>query len=226
MTPAPGARAIGYCRVSTDEQGDSGLSLAAQKEAISAYCANKGWSAKMISEVASGTQIKRRPKFQDAVATLNAGKADVLVVTKLDRLSRSAMDALLTLDQARRSGWQVVILDLQVDTTTAMGQVFFTVSAAFAQLYRDQISENTRAALDQVRKNGSKSGRPIGARGHKRPRLVTPELIDRMADMRSQGISYTGIAHALNDEGTRGPRGGTWTHWSVAQALRRAGRDG
>ena len=219
MTPARGFRAIGYARVSTEEQGDSGLSLAAQEEAITQYATERGWTLHMVREVATGTSMKKRPLFRQVLDDLDAGRADVLVVTKLDRLSRSTIDALMSIDRSHRNGWSVVILDLQVDTSTAMGQVFVTVAAAFAQLYRDQISENTRAALAQVMANGSRSGRPIGNHAHR----VPAKTIDRIHKARTRGKSWAAIARDLNESGVTGPRGGTWTHWSVAQALRRAG---
>lgn len=217
MKPGNPTRAICYSRVSTAEQGDEGHSLDAQEATLRDYCAGRSWEPVVIREVATGTSLRKRPQFRQAIEMLDSGQAQVIVVTKLDRLSRSVIDSLTTLERARRNGWQVVILDLQVDTTTPMGQVFFTISAAFAQLYRDQISENTKAGLKHAKANGTKSGRPIG-----RTREVPDEIIDRIRDLRGEGHSYREIAAMLDAEGLHGPRGGAWHHWSVREALRRA----
>ena len=81
--------AIGYIRVSTDQQGERGYGLDAQTEKIREEATRRGWDLHHIYvDVASGRTTKRRPQYAQAVRVLSSGKADVLVVAKLDRLSR------------------------------------------------------------------------------------------------------------------------------------------
>jgi len=90
----PSSAVIGYVRVSTDEQADSGLGLAAQRASIEAECAHRGWVLTAIYEDAgySGKTLSR-PAMKAALAVLKAGEAGALVVAKLDRATRSVIDA-------------------------------------------------------------------------------------------------------------------------------------
>jgi DNA invertase Pin-like site-specific DNA recombinase len=97
--------AIIYRRVSTDEQADSGAGLSAQAASLAAEVAHRGWTiaADYADEGVSGSvSPDRRPALAAALADLDAGRADVLVVAKLDRLSRSVVDLALLLDRAER----------------------------------------------------------------------------------------------------------------------------
>jgi DNA invertase Pin-like site-specific DNA recombinase len=88
------------------------------------------------------------------------GSASVLVVTKLDRLSRSVIDFAALLALAERQGWALVVLDLGLDLTTPNGKFVASVMASVAQLERDLIGERTRQALAVKREQGIKLGRP------------------------------------------------------------------
>ena len=104
-----GTRAIGYVRVSTGEQGESGLGLKAQVAAIRAACELRGWElVAMREEVKSGARADNRPVLADVIRALRAGEADAVVVAKLDRLSRSVVDAGRLLEQARKGGFNIV----------------------------------------------------------------------------------------------------------------------
>lgn len=213
MTPA-NATVIGYCRVSTEEQGSGGISLDAQEHALAEYAKARGWTVIPMREIASGTTMAKRPVMQQALAMLDSGEAQAIMVTKLDRLSRSVIDAFQTMNRAEKRGWDLVILDMGLDTTTAIGKAMFGMAAVFAQLYRDQISENTKAALAQKRRQGITLGRP---------RKMPKDTIHRMRELRRQGKSYETIALTLNAEGIPGSQGGKWWKQSVAKAFARYG---
>ena len=109
-TTEHGRRVIGYVRVSTDEQVESGAGLAAQRSAIAAECSRRGWKLAALLEDAgaSGGSMRGRPGLHCALETIEAGRADALVVAKLDRLSRSLLDFASLMDRSRRCGWSMV----------------------------------------------------------------------------------------------------------------------
>ena len=216
-------RVIGYTRVSTEEQGDSRAGLDAQAYAINEYAASRPWDLEIVSEVASGKSMAKRPVLAAALEQLRAGDASMLVVTKLDRFSRYVPDAILTADRAVREGWNLAILDMggdQLDTTTAAGRAHLGMMAVMAQMYRDQISENTRSALAQRKREGVVLGRP---------RSIPEATIARLMALRAQGMSYQAIADALNADGIRSTMGPatkdekprSWFKQSVALACKR-----
>src|SRR5438270_7418861 len=161
-TTEHGRRVIGYVRVSTDEQVESGAGLAAQRSAIAAECSRRGWKLAALLEDAgaSGGSMRGRPGLHCALETIEAGRADALVVAKLDRLSRSLLDFASLMDRSRRRGWSLVALDLGVDTTTPQGELMATVLASFAQFERRLIGVRTKEALAEKRAMGVQLGRP------------------------------------------------------------------
>jgi DNA invertase Pin-like site-specific DNA recombinase len=113
-------RVVGYIRVSTEEQGDSRAGLEAQRSAIEVETGRRCWDLVSIEQdIASGKTTVKRPGLAAALAAVQTGAADGLIVAKLDRLSRSLLDFAGILEQSRRQRWQFVALDLGVDTETA-----------------------------------------------------------------------------------------------------------
>lgn len=206
--------AIIYRRVSTDEQADSGAGLSAQAASLAAEVAHRGWTiaADYADEGVSGSvSPDRRPALAAALADLDAGRADVLVVAKLDRLSRSVVDLALLLDRAERARWSLVILDCDVDTTSAGGRLVASVLASVAEWERRVIGERTRAALAARKAAGARLGRPVALPAATR---------SRVAELRSEGLSLPRIAATLTDEGIPTARGGKWHPSTVAAVLR------
>src|SRR4051794_20652134 len=101
-------RAIGYCRVSTGDQVDSGLGLAAQRAALETEAARRGWALEVVTEEgASGKDIQGRPVLLEVMDRLDRHEADVLMVAKLDRLSRSVHDFTGIERRATKRGWSL-----------------------------------------------------------------------------------------------------------------------
>ena len=102
-----GTKVVGYIRVSTDEQGDSGAGLEAQRAAIAAEAKRRGWHlVEILEDTASGKTMTRRPGLAAALQRLESGAADALAVAKLDRLSRSLLDFAGLVERSRKQGWQ------------------------------------------------------------------------------------------------------------------------
>ena len=141
-------RALGYCRVSTDEQHASGAGLAAQQTAIRAECARRGWQLDRIigEDAGASSATLERQGLQQALAILDKGSAGVLVIAKLDRLSRSVAQGAQVMDRAKRKGWSLVALDFGLDTTTPAGEMVANVILSTAQYERRLIGQRTRDA--------------------------------------------------------------------------------
>jgi DNA invertase Pin-like site-specific DNA recombinase len=214
--PSGGVRAVGYARVSTEEQAESGAGILAQVAVIEGEVERRGWDLIRVDveNAVSGKRMSNRPGLAQALASLTNGHADVLVVAKLDRLSRSMLDFCLLLDQARREGWSLVILDLGIDLTTASGEVMAHVAAAFAQFERRLIGQRTRDALAEKRKAGVRLGRPS---------VLSADVVGRITAARGAGQTLSAIADSLNADGiTTAHKGACWYPSTVAAVLRSA----
>lgn len=195
-------RVYGYVRVSTREQGDSGLGLEAQTEAIRTEASRRGWDLVDIrKDVSSGKSMRKRGDLGRTLRDLRDGKADGLIVAKLDRLSRSVLDFAAVMESAAAEGWSVVVIDLGVDTTTTHGELIANIMIALAQWERRVIGDRTRSALQAVKARGTKVGRKSG---------VSPETLRLIRTMRATGLSWQKIADVLTEEGVPTSQGGQW----------------
>jgi len=207
-------RVAAYLRVSTEEQADSGLGLAAQRAAIEAECARRGWHlvGSHIDERLSGSVApEKRPALADALAQINKGEADTLLVHRLDRLTRSVLDLCRLLDAAQKGGWALTATDGTIDTTTPHGRAMAQMTGVFAELERALIADRTKAALAAKKAGGARLGRPI---------LLLDEIRHRIARERAAGRSLQDIADRLTREGIKTATGkGRWYPSTVKSVL-------
>ncbi|SDN51241.1 Site-specific DNA recombinase [Klenkia soli] len=182
----------------------------AQRAALRAEAERRGWDLELVEDAGYSAKDLNRPALTDALERLDRHRADVLVVSKLDRLSRSVHDFSGLLQRAERRGWSVVIVDLGVDTTTPAGEANATVMSAFAQLERRLIGQRTREALAAKRAAGVRLGRPQALSG---------DVVARVVGMRRDGASFRTIAAQLQDEGVPTARGGATWHASSVKAV-------
>lgn len=194
-------RAVGYTRVSTDEQGASGLGLEAQQHAIGLEAKRRGFDLiePIYVDVASGKSMKRRNNLAAVLEVLDAGDADVLIVAKLDRLARSVSDFCAMVARAEEKGWALDVVDLNVDTSTPSGKMMATVMMALAQWEREMIGDRTRNALAAARRQGTQLGRRSN---------VPPDVLAMIRALKGQGVSLGAIARTLNDAGVPTAQGG------------------
>lgn len=211
---------LGYLRVSTEEQQDSGLGLEAQKTAILAEARKRGWdeaTVTFIEDAGFTGKNLNRPGIQAALKALKQGDADTLVVAKLDRLTRSMPDFASLLQLATAQGWALVALDLGVDTTTPNGEAMAYVVAVFANLERRLIGERTKASLREAARRGSRLGRPVE---------MPSEVTARIVAARGAGQTLSAIAQQLNDDAVPTAQGGRkWYPGTVRLTLLRADRE-
>lgn len=195
-------KALTYLRVSTDEQAASGLGLDAQRATLAQALKAREWRhvAELADEGLSGKDM-RRPALTQALAMLDRGEADALVVAKLDRLSRSVPDFGRLMERAKRKGWAIVALDLGVDTSTPAGELVANVMASVAQWERQVIARRTSDALQAKKAKGARLGRPV---------TLDPKVRARIVRERKAGRSFQVIAEKLTADGIPTARGGRW----------------
>lgn len=200
VTIAEPRRAVGYVRVSTEEQAREGLSLAAQESRIRAFCEAKGWELVRIyrDEGYSGKNLDR-PGIQALIRDLKADGIDVVVVLKLDRLTRSVRD-LGTLIEDLFEGRALASVEESLDSSTANGRMVINLLGTVAQWEREIVSERTKLALSYKRSQGQWSGGriPFGFRIGPDGKLEEdPEemkTIRAIKRARRRGASYRDIA--------------------------------
>ena len=219
--------AIGYARVSTEDQAQGGHSLEAQRAQLAAYCTAHGYDLVGIEvEDQSGKRADNRPGLQEALRQVCLKKG-VLVVTKLDRLARNTVDAIAIAARLKKQGADLAILDLHVDTNTAMGEFIFTIFAALGQLERKMIADRTRSVLSHKRQKGERiSGHPpYGWRfldGCLIEVVGEQAVLSTIEGYRALGYSLRKIADQLNRDGVKAKLGGPWSHSSIQSVLVRA----
>jgi DNA invertase Pin-like site-specific DNA recombinase len=206
--------AIAYLRVSTPEQVKSGAGLAAQRTAIEAWASARGYriTAWCIDAGVSGSVAPSdRPELARALAMLRTGTASHLIVGRVDRVSRKALDLLALVRDAEDQGWALASADGTVDMTTPAGRAMLTTQAAFAELERDLIRARVREALAERRAAGVTLGHPVEQ---------SEATVARIVAEHAAGTSNSQIARRLNLAGITTPRGKVWLPASISQVLR------
>jgi len=225
------ARAVGYVRVSTDEQAKNGLSLEGQRERIEAYTRMRGIElVEVITDagVSGGVPLTDRPGGRRVAELVKCQEIDSVVVVKLDRAFRNTVDCLSVASEWEKREVGLHILDLggnAVDTQSASGRFVLTVLAGVAEMERMQIKERCDVGRAQARKKGKPLSKavPYGFQ-NKNGRLVpdTKEQATarKMKRLRERGLSLRKIAELLNREGVQTKHGARWKAVQVSRALR------
>ena len=222
--------AVGYIRVSTEEQSREGISLDAQKAKIKAYCTVKDLDlVDIIEDAGISAKNLNRPGIQTVLLMARKKEVDAVIICKLDRMFRSTEDALQTTRKFDK--WEISFHSIQetLDTKSAMGRFFFTLMSAIAQMEREIIGERTKAALSHKRAKGEKTGGsvPFGfdvdETGHLVENIVEQKAIRLIASLRRKGYSLRAICRELAKEGHRTKAGkDKWDPKSVSRILKRA----
>lgn len=218
-------RALGYCRVSTEEQGREGLSLGVQRARLQAYCMARGLAMQKIYEdVKTAKNMTGRPALLGLLDDVRRG--DVIVCCKLDRIFRNTKDALEMMETFGKAGIELASIEESIDTSTPHGKFFFTLIAALATLEREQTAERTRRVIGALKDSGRKYGPPpFGKRavgGDLRTDLGAERAIAEIRYLHGTGATLRGIASWLQENGPPPPRGkGRWHASTVRLLLRR-----
>jgi DNA invertase Pin-like site-specific DNA recombinase len=203
-------KALGYLRVSTQEQGDSGAGIEAQRNAIQSWAeSGQVSSVEWIEDSGYSAKSLKRPGIQAALSQIDEG--DFLVVSKLDRLSRSVIDFAGLLKISQVQGWNLVALDLGVDTSTPTGKMIAQVMMSVAEWEREMIGLRTSEAMAVLKANGD----PVG-----RPRQIPAPIRAEIWRMRvDECRTFAFIASHLNDLAVPTAHNGSKWHPSTVKAV-------
>lgn len=166
----------GYARVSTLKQS-KGNSLAEQYDLLKAAGAQE-----VVSDSYSGTKMQR-PAFTELLKRLQAG--DKIIVTKLDRFARTAVEGGSIVKELHERGVTIHILNMGVADNTPMGKLMVTMLLAFAEFERDMIIERTQGGKAIARANGKKVDG--------RPKKYSPAQVGHALSLLKEGNSYTAV---------------------------------
>lgn len=223
---------VAYYRVSTQKQGQSGLGLEAQQDAVQKLVAfRNGTIVRAFQEIESGAN-NERPQLAAAMAEAKRHGA-TLIVAKLDRLARDAKFLLHLAD----SGTPILFGDFpDLDATTPVGRMVLTQMAAVAEFERRRISERITAALAQIKARGGKVGgglTPTSGWSDKARAKASASLVS-LADQNAlemhaiiteidpnNQMSRHSLARALNERGVTTRRGKTWCVAGITHLLKR-----
>jgi len=192
-------RAVGYVRVSTEEQASTGCSLAAQADKIRSYCGLYGISlVDIIEDAGQSAKTLGRPGLQQVLSMLDAQDIDGIVISKLDRLTRSVRDWAALIERYFGGKAFLLSVDDKIDTATAAGRVVINLLICISQWERETIGERTATALRHRQRQGIHVGSaPFGAQ-MKDGRLIQNEqelrTVTLALDYRRQMMSYQNIA--------------------------------
>lgn len=224
LAASPAGRVFGYARVSTTMQADEGESLDVQQRTIAGYAMQHGMTIEKIfveRGVSGSKPLDARPEGGALISELRPG--DVVLTPKLDRMFRSALDALGVLQKLKDNSIALHMIDLGGDTTTnGVSKLVFTILSAVAEAERDR----TRERVAEVKADQKKRGRYLGglvpfgyAAGDDGELVEVPEhqaAIRKMQRLQGQGASLRAIADKLKADGL------SISHTGVAGALRAA----
>ena len=196
---------MAYARVSREDQD-----LGTQTAKFEAYAlAHDVELVGVEADKLSGKDTVR-PGFQRALARLEAGDADGVLVAKLDRLTRDVGDFDELLEKYFRRRHKLLSVADSIDTRTASGRFFLHIQIGMAQWERETIAERTKDGLAHKRATGGGTPRLEGA------------AVERIRELAAAGLSLREIAETLTAEGVRTLKGGMWAKETVRKVLGRA----
>lgn len=204
-TSAIAVRAIGYIRVSTEQQAEHGVSLEQQEERIRAYAALRGLELVRI-EVDAGASAKSldRPGLQRTLAALDAFEASAIIVVRLDRLTRSVRDFCSLVDAYfKDSTYTLMSVNEHVDTSNAMGRMVLNILMSVSEWEREAAAERTAAVKKHLKASGTYAGGwpPYGFALDEDGNLIENAaelaILIQARALKSQGKSLRAVAAAL-----------------------------
>lgn len=221
--------ALGYLRVSTLEQSQEGISLDVQRARIEAYAQAKNLELLDIltDEGISGKNLKR-PGLRELMSRCERGEVQHVIVTKMDRLSRSTRHLLsLVEDLFIKRQIELHSVSESIDTGTPHGRFLLTILGGLGQMERELIGERTKGALAYKRERLEPTSHPplgFAANGSRERMIPVPQelkVVRRILDSWRRGQSYSAIARQLDSERVSTKRGGRWASETVRKVVQR-----
>lgn len=195
-----------YVRVSTQEQAKEGFSIPGQLESLRAFCKSQGWEvAKEYKEEGKSAKDLDRPEMKEMMADIKKNKIDLVLVYKLDRLTRSVLDLYKLLNFFDEHSVKFRSATEVYDTTTAMGRLFITLVAALAQWERENLAERVTFGIHQMIDEGKRPGghSPYGYKFNKNfeCKIIEDEAkwVNKIFEWYADGFGYRKIVDRLNE---------------------------
>jgi DNA invertase Pin-like site-specific DNA recombinase len=203
---------LGYVRALVSRNSDDTPDGRLQRGAIETACARGRWRLLQIYEDGVGGGRTSRGQFAAAVEQLAAGRADGLVVARLDRLCASVAELARLLERCKTEGWSVIALDVGFDTATRDGGVAASAIAIAARIEHQLAATRTREGLAQQQLRGRRLGRP---------EALPTAVRDRIHELRQRGNSLSAIVRALTEDCAPTAHGGRWHATTIRRVLQR-----
>lgn len=220
--------AVGYIRVSTVQQDESGLSLQEQRRRIEAWAVAQDIKLEQVYEDgAESAKDLDRPQVKEILRRVQQDEINRIIIYKLDRLTRSVKDLYNVVTAFQKHDVALCSVTESLDTSSAVGRAMVGIIGVFAQWERENTSERTIMAFVAKRRRGERLGgyRPYGWKF--KGKLLEPlpdeqKVLQSILKAKDQGGSYSKIAMILNRRGVKPARGKMWYASSVRAVILRA----
>lgn len=218
-------KVVGYIRVSTEEQAESGLSLTVQRTKLAAFAIAMDLELiRVFEDAGKSAKSLDRPGLQGALQALRDGEAEGLLVAKLDRLTRNVADLGELVQDYFSSRYSLLAVGDSIDTRSAGGRLVLNVLGSVAQWEREAIAERTRDAMQQLKKEGRFTGgdAPYGFEVHDGELVPRPDeqiVVMLARKLRQEHYSLRAISAALSAQGHKSRLGKPFDAQQVARML-------
>ena len=219
-------KAVGYVRVSTEQQADEGVSLDAQEAKLRLYAKLHSIDlVEVIVDAGESAKTLNRPGLQRALGMIESGEVSALIVVKLDRLTRRVGDLC---DLVERCFQKAALLSVseQIDTRTTNGRMMMHLFSTFAEWERDTIADRTRDALRHKRSRGEYAGGRVayGRKAIAGKGLAVDEteaaLVATARELRAGGLSLRKVADELSRRGFKPRKAATFAPNVIADMVK------
>ena len=218
-------KAIGYIRVSTEDQAKEGVSLDNQRNRIGAYCQYKDFELVEVIRDAgiSGGINKARGGFISLLDRIEQGDVDIIILYSLERLSRDMLTLLALERLLDEYDVELHTIEGQIDTSTPDGFMSFAMRAFLGEMERRQVKYRTKKAMEHKKANGEVVGTiPFGWRREGKELIPDPNeqaIIDIVNELYERDTRLVDIVRSLNDQGKRTRAGKLWTPTQVKRLI-------
>ncbi|MGR6904574.1 recombinase family protein [Lysinibacillus sp. BSL11] len=219
--------AVGYIRVSTEEQAKDGYSLDNQQSVINKKCNYEEWEVKQIfhDKGISGASMDKRDGIKALLKYVKSNKVDYLVVYKVSRLSRKISDVVAIADYLEKAGVKLIAIEDNIDTSTPMGKYFLVFGAIFAEMERENIITQVKGGMQQKAREGEwNGGKPPLGYDLVEKRLEINEadagVVKSIYNEYLKGNGYKAIALNLNEKGFKTKLGKPFNGIGIKEILR------
>jgi len=218
---------LGYIRVSTNEQANTGVSLKAQEEKIRGYCELYNYDlVEIVKDPGLSAKNLNRPGVQKVLEAIKAKSIDAIIVMKLDRLTRSVRDLANIIELTNKKNVAMISVEEKIDGSTSTGKMLIHLIGVFSEFERNCISDRTKIAMQYKKSKGEVVGEiPFGFKRTGNKLIKHPgeqKTIQTIKGLRAFGYSFRQIATELREQSIKTKRGGIWQHQQVKRILKAA----